>query len=257
MAQAPDLNAQADVLEDEGGDENTSMILHSRDAVALGGIGGATDTSGLRLPWLKMVHGVGKLAEKFNPGDIVLADEHLLVKKNEDLHVVILSVFEYWKEFVEFGSRMTARKFLTKAEVHAAGGTTEWVNKPAKIPPTFAEAIDLKLLIRKPKDLICGLFGMEFEGNEYAPANMSFDGVAAKRVAPVVKMAAGFSLANRPGRLLSGVFALRTVTEIGNHGPVIRPKIALSGHNSEAFVAHIQSFFTPQQAQTAPVSEEG
>jgi len=267
--QAPDVNKAAEVLDDEDSvGENNALVRRTSDEVAVGSLGGSTDGAGLRLPWLKIAHGVGKLSDNFHPGDLVLNEEALLVEKNVPIGVIVVKAVIYWKEYLSpdmFNAGMQARKFLTIKEVQEAGGSTEWVNKPVKIPPTFSEAIDMSILIRKPKDLICGYFGMPFDGEEYAPAMVSFDKTAAKRVIPVLKMAEGFTLKNRvvdgtPVGLLGATFNLSTLGEkvkrASGETTVFRPSFKFATPNSDGLVQFIRSFF-PTHAKPAETTEEG
>ena len=62
------------------------------------------DISGLRPPFLSITHGVGALAQKFQPGDLVIGKDTCLLAASKDavkptINVVILNITEYLKEF--------------------------------------------------------------------------------------------------------------------------------------------------------------
>jgi len=254
-----DLNRAADDLERDDREEQ-GLVLRASEAVELGALGGDPTGSVMRLPRLQVTYGVGKLVESFNPGDLVLNGDSMLVKKQEPLQVVIISAFEYWKEYLDsemYKANMTPRVFRTEKEVLDIGETTQWVNKPVKKAPTFSKAMDLKLLIRKPKDLICGMFGLEFGGHEYAPAIYTADKTAFKRIGPAVNMAANFTFRNRKVDgidvgLLGGLFTLRTTIEDAK----VHPNLKMDEHNSDEFIQFIRGLFTQfTTAQEAPVAE--
>jgi len=208
--------------------------LATRGDVAVGAVAGDFSQSDLRMPRLQIAYGVGGLAENFQPGDLVLAQDNLLVHKGEPLQLIVCSAVAYWKEYLsreQFASGTRPRTFMTEAEVRTNGGTTTWVGDKG---PSFSKAMDLKMLIRKPKDLVCGLFGLTLSGVEYAPAVWSVDKSAYRRVSPVILSAAMFAL--KAKGLLSGLFELKTQTEKINGNVTVVPSIKLVGHNDEALV---------------------
>lgn len=194
----------------------------------------------LKLPTLKIAHGVGKLSETFNPGDWVLADTNLLAKKGEAIEVVILGTRSYWKEYTEFvPGGPQPRQFFTKKEVLEAGGTTEWTDG---VGPTFNRAMEIMMLVRKPKDLICALFGVDVGAHTYAPAQWYVDKSAYRTVAPTLESAAAFSLRKRG--LESGVFKLTTKSVKAKSGNlVVVPSIELGSHLTDAELTQLHDNF--------------
>jgi hypothetical protein len=142
---------------------------------------------GVRPPYLTVTHGVGEAAEHFNPGDLVLAKENLVCPKGKTIDVIILNQVQYAKQrvsnddwsagirpqtfFGEPGSRRQLEEAFEKAR--AAGFSTAWVGNAG---PDVSPALDLTLLLRKPDDLVCGLFGIDIgDGNEYAICKFTAD----------------------------------------------------------------------------------
>ena len=208
----------------------------------LGAIAGDISPGDIRLPRLQLVHGVGGLSETYHPGDIVLGGDNLLVEKGQPLDMIVLSARQYWKEYCGAGKYDPNHRpatYLTQEEVIAAGGTTRWENG---IGPTFNRAMTLTLLIKQPKDLVCGLFGINIKDNIFAPAVWDVDKSAYRRVAPQVLTAAQFGL--RARGLLSGLFQLVTKSEKINGNNTIVPAFKLIGHNDDEVIATIRELFS-------------
>jgi hypothetical protein len=231
---------------------STAMATRRTDAPMLGGVTGEGDCE-IRPPWMTIVHGTSKTSASFDVGSIILDKTSLLVKKGEPLEVVILSAPTYWKEYTTgpYDPDNRPRQFNSKAEVLEAGGTVTWNNNtdPAT-PPTFSLAADLRLLVRKPKDIICGMFGEDLlgDGHDYAPALFSIDKTAYKRVMPEIISAEKVSLARRG--LRSGVWVLKTGTEILKGKPVIVPSIKLVSALSPEAMQRIEDLFGSVANQT-------
>lgn len=230
--------------------ESTAVATAGSNAVAIGGVGGDLDPGSMQLPRLQIAYGVGSLASDFNQGDLVLNGEHRLVGKSEPLEMIVLSGFGYWKEWLsgeQFDAGLTPRTFANKDEVLESGGTYDWDQKDKDgnvvHRPTFSQAMDLKLLIRKPKDLMCGVFGdILDDGHEYAPAIWSVDKQAYKRVGPIVIQAQSFSL--RDKGLLGGVFEAQIeISQKGARTSTL-PKFRLSGYNSDEVIEKIKMLFS-------------
>lgn len=204
----------------------------------IGTISGDTSLAALRLPRLHIAYGVGNLAKVFNPGDLVLGDDTLLVAKGQPLKVIIIRGTEYWKEYYSQKMRETKaapRTFRTEAEVHAAGGTTAWIDN---VGPSFSKALDLDLLIEKPAALVSGLFGLRVGDRVFAPARWTVDKTAYRRISKDVMYSATFALRERG--LLSGTFEIQTTTAEINGNATIVPSIRLVSHNTNEEVAEIK-----------------
>jgi hypothetical protein len=136
---------------------------------------------GARPPYLALVHGVGEAAANFNPGDLVLHKEYLVCPKGKKLDIVILKIEQYLKQRVsndDWQAGVRPSTFATKADAQAAGLRTDWENG---MGPDVSPAMDMNILIRKPADVVCGLFGIDIgDDHEYAIARLSSDKTAYK-----------------------------------------------------------------------------
>jgi len=233
----------------EGRGPGVSMM---RPSAQIGGIVSASDNQDLRLPWLEIAYGVGKFATKGVPqGTYVLGGEHLLVGFNKPLRVILLSVSEYWKEYVTQAERdagkQEASTFGTEAEVKAAGGTTTWGNNGPGVPgtpPTHSLAADLKLFIEKPEGLICGLFAENLlgDGRALAPANFRVDKDNYRCTIPIIKTDLKLSLAKTG--LLGGIYEIRTYMHQPRGGKQrLVSGARLVGNNSAATIEAIKVLF--------------
>lgn len=234
-----------EALEAASGEDHSggggSTMLQVRDQ-ALGVISGEVSSADIRVPWLKLVYGVGSLAEKFNPGSLVLGDDNLLVEKAQPLNIIILSASQVWKEYLkQYTPGVLPRTYMTEAEVRKNGGTTTW-SADGTQGPTFSPALTMKLLIQKPEGITCGLFGLELGDSLWAPAKWSVDKTAYKRVGPTILTTAAFSLRKRG--LLSGIWEIRTAAEKSRTGNLtIVPTIRLIGHAPDSLVEQIKAVF--------------
>lgn len=249
MQKTIDPNAQAVIVEpalpgDEGTEESSGYLPAVRGPVQLGSSGSAPDDidmTGIGPPWLSIAHGVGKLAQAgFNPGSFVLAKEHLLVEKQQPLNVTCLKYDQYYKEYLSkeaFDSGMRPRLFKNADAAKAAGLTTDWVGSNG---PQASLAMDWVVLVEKPKDLICGLFGIKIENVEYALALMTFDKKAYASVAPSFLPAAKYTLKDRGVHVakweMKTVYSKNKTNSNGAWVPTIRPV----GYHSDAFVAALK-----------------
>jgi len=230
-----------DKVLDEMKDVAEETALATQGGMDLGAVEGEVSAEDIRLPRLQIAYGVGGLSEHFNPGDLVLNGEEMIVAKGDPIEVIFLNVRQYWKERLtatDYAAGMTPRQFPTEKEVLAEGGTTRWKDG---VGPTFNKALNMRMLIKKPEGLVCGLFGIPVGGAEYAPAVWDIDKSAYKRVAPVLLSSAQFSLRQRG--LLSGTFSLFTRSEKINGNNTVVPVIKLTSHNTDEQIKDIQTAF--------------
>lgn len=273
MAEKPFVRAEAvgeeelaDVDENElanvqGPGADQRALMQASGSVALGAVGGDQSGQGMQLPRLQMVFGVGDLVATFSPGDLILAKENLLAHKGQPVSLIILSAFQYWKEYLSsdaFNAGMRPRSYPTEAEVikahtpeggkaPSAVGLTQWGPAGSGVKPTFSPAMDLKMLIERPEGVICGLFGIEIGGKSYAPAVWTVDKTTYGSIGPVVK-AAAFSLQQRS--LLAGIFSLVTTVRVENGKTKIKPTLRLTGYNAPEVVEQIKKLFVAPAAAT-------
>lgn len=243
MARKPITPDVSDITDDSV--EETALTAPDQGNFALGQVEGDVTPADIRMPSLKIAYGVGGLAENFNPGDLVLGGDNLLVSRGESLRFIVLKIRRYWKEYRSTfdPNAPMPLTFLSEEEVHAHGGTTKW---NGSVGPSFSPAAELTMLIEQPEDVICGLFGIHLGEKVYAPAIWHVDKSAYRRVGPIVLTAAQFSL--RARGLLSGIFSLSTKTEKINNNNTIVPSVKLCGFNSDDVIKGIEKLFGNETA---------
>lgn len=222
------------------------MEVATPSTMELGQVEGEVNAGDIRLPRLQIAYGVGGLSETFNPGDLVLNAEELLVHKGEELRFIVVTARKYWKERLDqaaFAAGITPSTYTTEAEVIAAGGTTRWKDG---VGPNYSPALNLRMLIEKPNNIVSGLFGIKVGDTEHAPAEWDIDKSAYKKAAPVILSASQFSLRKRG--LLSGKFAVVTRSEKTRSGNmVVVPVVKLAAHNTDAEIADIKRAFGQEE----------
>lgn len=223
---------------------NSSLAL--RESTAVGAVTGDVSAKDIPMPLLSVVYGVGELATKFSPGDLVLDREHLLVKKTEPLTAILVSAEIYWKEYLDqaaYAASMVPRIFRTEEEVTAVGGST--VFGPNGERPTFKRAMSLKMLLEKPSNLECYLFNIDLLGSKYAPAKWFVDKTAYQRgkgrgVGLEIIKQSSFALKQRG--LLAGRWQITTAYEEIGANKVISPSIKLlPKQHTDAEIAEIKA----------------
>lgn len=240
-----DTSVTAQVLDDAGGEqEEIGVVPFGHTEV--GGVTGDLGSRDIPTPWLKTAYGVGSLSTNFNPGSLVLDDTVLIAEKGVPVKAIILAADIYWKEAIAYGSDDLPRKFKTEDQVHAAGGTTEWIND---VPPTFRRAAIFKLLIEKPEGVKCGLFARKINGKDYAIANWSVDKSGYKRkggkgVGPAFLKALGSVLSTRQDVptnkcVLAGYWEIKTGMEMLGANNTVLPYLTLVGQNDAATITEL------------------
>lgn len=220
------------------------------NSATLGGFSGETEDIVIRLPFLQISSGMGKL-DGFVKGSIVVGSENLIAGPGEPVLITILSAQTFWKAYLsgaDFNPDVIPATYATKADVLAAGGTTEWVNGK---PPTFKQAGVMRVLVAKPDKVEGGIFGVPVGGVMYAVAQWGADKSAAQEVLPVIKRDMAFALRERG--LLAGVYEMRTrILKFANGHSAWVPAIKLVSYHTDAEVAEIKALFTV----VAPAAEE-
>jgi len=242
MARKEATKTDDQVLETMDDAPTTQEVATTTDGtMELGAVQGDVSPEDIYLPRLQMAYGVGKLSENFAPGDFVLGEDNLLCHKGEELRIIFLHVNQYWKERLtndEYQAGLTPRTFATEKEVIAEGETTRWIGNQG---PKFNKALGMKMLIEKPDDLVCGMFGVPIAGKEWAPAQWDIDKSAYTRVSRVLLPAAQFSLKARG--LLSATFSLSSRTDRMGQNMVPVPILKLAEHNTDEVIAEIKAAF--------------
>lgn len=189
------------------------------------------------LPILGLTHGVGTLATKFNPGDLVLGEDSLLVTKGQELKVIFLVGELYWKEYLnkeQYAAGLKPREFRTEAEVNANGGSTTW-GKDGQAP-TFKPAGKFVVAIEKPANVVSDYFTTDFKGTKWALARWFLDKSAYSRkggkgVGDILIRKLKGELAPRGAdAMLSGIWIVKTqVEKLPNGNTLVSPCIELKG----------------------------
>lgn len=244
----PEVTVDPKAAAELNGNATTAVAtrLEPQGELVLGAIEGSLEATGIQWPRLQIAYGTGNLAKAgFPTGSWVLNKQHRLAGLNEPLQVVFLHVFSYWKEYIgsaNYQPGVLPKVYPDEKTARASGELTQWPPKGQQGPrPTAAPAWDVRLLIRKPKELECMAFGYEGkDGYLYAPAKWSVDKSAYRAVQPVVTSELSWSLSKRG--MLSGVFEISTMYLVNKNTQQERvvPKIRLVAANTPEFVEALQ-----------------
>ncbi len=200
----------------------------------MGCVIGEIDSSDITVPRLNIVQGVGSLAELFTPGQIVLNQETVLSEGADPVELTVLSARKEFVENLGFDEEIRPKVFNTLEEVHAAGGTVEWVGDTR---PSFVPVLHVNILIKAP-DGVSGVFPLTYQGNEYALAVWTIRGVAYSKAGRNILTAAKFGL--RDG-LFHGKWILSTKREKYGRNSVFVPVLRNVGRHDADFVSFVMS----------------
>jgi hypothetical protein len=221
--------------------EETALVAPGETGVAIGTMSINMDLSKIPLPRLRITYGVGTLARTFTPGDLILGDDNLLVHKEEKLEFVPVTVDQYWKEYLsndEYQAGLKPRIYRSEDECKANGGTTEWA---PGVKPSFSPAVDVRLLLKQPENITCGLFSVNLpDGGKYAPAIFTLDKTAYRRAGEGLVSYCAFALG---GNVLAGRFTVSTRMEDVNNNVTVVPKISMLQNNDEEMQAAVRKIF--------------
>ncbi len=238
--------------------ENSSMsVYNGANALSLGEVGGETGAVIGGLPFLKTGFGQGK-HEHLPKGCLILGEDNVLALTGEKLRITILTTQFYWKEYLtgsDYSPDVIPRRFATAQEVAQNGGTTDWTGeRGARKAPSFKIAVLSKIIIQKPKDIVCGLFGVTIGGIDYAPAIWDVDKTSADKVAPTIKNDSMLSLRQRG--MHSGIYELSThsVKFPSGYSSYV-PKLRLVDYHTDEVKKEIEEALAPCFNQT-PVTND-
>ncbi len=149
-----------------------------------GQLQGGFDRSDIKMPLIKVVQGSSTLKEEFREGDVVFGENLLLesppTKGGEPQQF----------RFIPFMLKKQYRQNLTQEEiddgempaivdtldeVHALGGTTQWMGKTK---PSWGPLGTVSMLIEQPEGNEDPQFSLEFDGNNFAVAQYIAGGSA-------------------------------------------------------------------------------
>lgn len=177
LNQAENVQPDAEVLEQMAGDTNKPDSMRYDVATQ-------SDVADLPVsvkpPTLQIAHGVGNLAKAgtFVPGCLVIGGDVMVAKPREAIGLIVWKFRPYFKEYLskeQATAGIRPREFNTETEAHAAGLTTQFDNL-TRTPPQAARAMEWRVLLEKPADLVCDqYFCIDACGKKWAPATMYVD----------------------------------------------------------------------------------
>lgn len=244
-----------DVLAGMEGTGSAVARVDFNASVTLGGFSGDVDDVQVRLPYLQIASGMGKL-DRFQKGSTIIGAENLVAGPGEPVRMTILSVQLFWKEYLSgenYSPDVLPRVFANKADVLAAGGTTEWTDGKA---PTFKQAAMIRALVAKPANVEGGVFGVPVGGVMHAPVQWPVEKTAASRVLPGLKSDMSFALRTRG--LYSAVYEMRTnLVKFDRGHSAWVPSLKIVAHHTDAEIAEIRSLFvTGAPADTGDAKDD-
>lgn len=203
-------------------------------APLMGSVVGDIDASDITIPRLNLVQGVGNLAELFTPGQIVLNQETVLSNGSTPVEITVLSARKQFIENLGFDEDARPKVFDTLDEVHAAGGTINWIGDTR---PTYVPVLHANIIVKAPAG-VEGAFPLSYDGEDYALAVWSLRGVAYGKAGKNILTAAKFGL--RDG-LFNGKWMLTTKREKINRNSVFVPVLRNIGRHDADFVKFVTS----------------
>ena len=234
-----------------------SEAVALRPTMALGHGGGDIDIArDFKLPPLKIAYGVGAFAGVYPLGSLVLGrpeEAELLAEPLEDIVVVLISYFKYWKEWLKKHQQDAgefSKTWNTEAEARKAGFITEY--SPDRSIPAAAAAMDIKLLIEAPTTGLSAKFWVTLGGKSYAPAYWSIDKMVYKACGDTILKADRGPLSARG--LHSGRWTLHTAVVKKGSNTYVNPVLRLTDYNSDSFIADVAKQLGHISA--APADEE-
>jgi hypothetical protein len=238
--------------------EDNALATVGANTVPLGRVEGDVGDVNMRFPYLKVSSAMGKL-QAFTKGSIVINDDSLLALPGQPIRLTILAAQYYWKEYLSgtnYNPTVYPKRFATKEEVFAAGGTIDWTGpKEARVPPSYKIAVASKVLVQKPEGVVCGLFGIPIKGPDdlYAAAIWDVDKTGAAEVAPVIKRDSEFALRDR---LYCGIYEITTKSKTFKSGySSFVPVMKLVGFHDDVAKKQIEKFFGDVIKEKIDISE--
>lgn len=210
----------ADLAGEGDGSEPRYMPERFNPGAVLDPSANAFDLSDVRLPYLSIVHPIGKLQDAgFPTAAMILNKDVLVADKGQELDVIILHAQRGLREYKYEEGRVSAwfsvhngNVAAAKAEAKKAGFRTEWAKNPQGGPdlgPEVSDALQFTLLIRKPEKVSnAGLFGITVgDEHEYAICQAMADKQGYDPANDDIKLVAAGKL-SKTG-LYSGLWKLR------------------------------------------------
>ena len=130
----------------------------------MGVVVGDIDSSDINMPRLNIVQGVGSLSELFSPGQVVMNQEIVLSNGTTPIELTVLAARKQFVENLAYDAESRPRVFDTLDEVHAAGGSINWIGN---MRPSFVPVLHVNVLIKAPQG-VEGSFPIHYNGEDYA-----------------------------------------------------------------------------------------
>ena len=200
----------------------------------MGVVVGDIDSSDINMPRLNIVQGVGSLAELFSPGQVVLNQEIVLSNGANPIELTVLTARKQFVENLAFDADTRPKVFDTLEEVHAAGGSINWIGN---MRPSYVPVLHVNVLIKAPQG-VEGTFPIHYNGEDYALAVWTLRGVAYGKAGRNILTAAKFSL--KEG-LYHGKWMLTTKREKFGRNSVFVPVLRNIGRHEDDFVKFVTS----------------
>ena len=205
----------------------TDVVLHDPNQGALAVPGEVRMTAKLRKVYLSITHGVGGLSEAGFPKGSLVLDKTVEVysppkppkagkpaEKSEPAICSIVSVKEFWKQDVPYGSGQIPELYPDEAAALKAGRRTAYPPFGSGLPlPDARPALELQLLVQEPEGVQDrGYFLLQIGGKWWAPCTMIADKTAYAEVNDAVTRA---RLAHDSvGGICAANFALETRSKL-------------------------------------------
>ena len=197
------------------------------------GLEGA-DVGQVQVPWILLVHGVGDLSEKFQPGTLCLNAD---VALKQPLNVTVVRQKMYLLEDIPYAQRTEEsrpKRFADLATARAAGYIPKWEAYGLNDPTVkcVVNCADMDILVEGSAE--DELYPLDFDGKPYLFARIRAKGKDFKLAAEKVKSLAQFN-PNKP--LCVFKWVLKTVRLKEGTNWVWRLNLTPAGKNTEEFVA--------------------
>lgn len=201
---------------------------------SMGVVVGDIDSSDINMPRLNIVQGVGSLSELFSPGQVVMNQEIVLSNGTTPIELTVLAARKQFVENLAYDAESRPRVFDTLDEVHAAGGSINWIGN---MRPSFVPVLHVNVLIKAPQG-VEGSFPIHCNGEDYALAVWTLRGVAYGKAGKSILTAAKFGLQDG---LYHGRWTLSTKREKFGRNSVFVPVLRNTGRHDADFVKFVTS----------------
>ena len=193
------------------------------------------DIGQIQIPWILLVHGVGDLSEKFQPGTLCLNGDNAL---KTPMNITVVRQKMYLLEHIPFAQRdeeTRPKRFASMAEARGAGYIPRWESYGLNDPTikTVDNCADMDILVEGDPADESFPFPLEHDGKPFLFARIRAKGKDFKLAAEKVKSVAAF---NRDKPLSLFKWELKTVRLKEGTNWVWRLSLTPKGKNSDEFV---------------------